>query len=448
MNRRFKNREEAGRLLAEKLAEPSPQGASLREDNPLVLALPRGGVPVAYEIAKRLGLAMEVLVVRKIGAPTHPEYGIGAMIEGGYAWVDPRAAARAGATPEQIDEIVARERQEIEARVQKYRDGRPLPPLRGRTVILVDDGLATGVTARVAARFVEGQGAKRVILAVPVCAQSSADVLRAEVERLVCLSEPEFFHSVGLHFEDFEPVPDDEVRRLLAEARDSPESTRPREVELRLASGQVTAGRLVPPPAESARGIIVFAHGSGSNRLSPRNQQVAEEFHRAGFGTLLFDLLTPAEAEDRANTFDIPRLGHRMTQAVEWLLGQPGIKDLPLGLFGASTGAAAALWAAADPSVRPHVRAIVSRGGRPDLARPRLALVEAPTLLIVGGEDPAVIALNEEALPLIEHSELRIIRSASHLFEEPGALEEVSRDSIRWFTRHLGGEEGHHRGAA
>jgi len=191
-------------------------------------------------------------------------------------------------------------------------------------------------------------------------------------------------------------------------------------------------------PAE-ARGLVVFAHGSGSSRFSPRNVAVAAALNDAGFATLLFDLLTPAEESDRANVFDIRLLADRLVHAIRWIDQDPELSRLPLGLFGASTGAAAALVAAAQLGER--VGAVVSRGGRPDLAGAMLPLVRAPTLLIVGGNDEVVILLNEQALARLSAPKaLRIVPHATHLFSEPGALEAVSRYAIEWFSLHLGHE--------
>ena len=180
-------------------------------------------------------------------------------------------------------------------------------------------------------------------------------------------------------------------------------------------------------------GIVIFAHGSGSSRLSPRNRRVAETLNRSKIGTLLFDLLTQEESEDRSKVFDIPLLAERLAMATRWLLG--GVPKYPLGYFGASTGAAAALWAASD--LGKQISAIVSRGGRPDLAIPRLSQVSTPTLLLVGSEDTPVIELNQEALKYLSSGELRLIPGATHLFEEPGRLDLVAHHALEWFSRHF-----------
>ncbi|MBV8205582.1 MAG: dienelactone hydrolase family protein [Acidobacteria bacterium] len=211
-------------------------------------------------------------------------------------------------------------------------------------------------------------------------------------------------------------------------------------VEITVAHGKVE-GDLVIPAA--AQGLVIFAHGSGSSRHSPRNQRVAEELQRAGMGTLLMDLLSSSEESvdlyTREHRFDIPLLAGRVVLATDWLRDQPQCQSLPVGYFGASTGAAAALVAATQRSVA----AVVSRGGRPDLAGDRLAHVKAPTLLIVGGGDTEVVALNRGAYQKIGTAEkqLEIVPGASHLFEEPGALEQVAALARQWFTRWLGGQD-------
>lgn len=187
---------------------------------------------------------------------------------------------------------------------------------------------------------------------------------------------------------------------------------------------------------ERPAGLVVFVHGSGSSRLSPRNAAVAEQLRAAGLGTLLFDLLTEAEAADRSNVFDIPLLADRLREATDWLRLQPESTGLGIGYFGASTGAAAALVAAA---VSPgHVGAVVSRGGRPDLAGNALPRVRAPTLLLVGGRDTVVLGLNQAALARLTcTARLVVIPGATHLFEEPGTLEQAGRLATAWFLHHL-----------
>jgi dienelactone hydrolase len=187
--------------------------------------------------------------------------------------------------------------------------------------------------------------------------------------------------------------------------------------------------------------VVVFAHGSGSSRLSPRNNAVAEDVGARGIATLLFDLLTPDEEGDRQNVFDIPLLAERLSDSVGWANREPALSRLPVGLFGASTGAAAALVAAAR--MPGQVGAVVSRGGRPDLAGEALERVAAPTLLIVGGADYGVIELNREAFArLAAPKALEVVPGATHLFPEPGALETVAALAAEWFLKHLAADDG------
>jgi putative phosphoribosyl transferase len=201
-------------------------------------------------------------------------------------------------------------------------------------------------------------------------------------------------------------------------------------------AGPVRLGGHLTLP-EATAGLVVFAHGSGSSRHSRRNRYVAAELNRAGLGTLLFDLLTPAEEHDRANVFDIGLLAGRLADVTRWLRAQPDVGDLRVGYFGASTGAAAALWAAAEPDA--DIAAVVSRGGRPDLAGPRLPMVVAPTLLIVGGHDEVVLELNRRAQAHLRRcdSRLTVIPGATHLFEEPGTLRAAAEAAGGWFTLHV-----------
>ncbi len=194
-------------------------------------------------------------------------------------------------------------------------------------------------------------------------------------------------------------------------------------------------GSLIRPA--QARALIVFVHGSGSSRFSPRNIAVSEALNAAGFATLLFDLLRPEEEGDRAKVFDIRLLADRLKDAIRWIDADPSLSSLPLGLFGASTGAAAALVAAAELGER--IDAVVSRGGRPDLAGSKLSRLRVPTLLIVGGDDNLVLVLNEQALASLGGPKaLWVVPHATHLFPEPGAMEMVSKYAIDWFSLHLG----------
>lgn len=212
MRTRFRDRGEAGRLLTRRLMD-------IRIESPVVLALPRGGVPVGYEVAMAMGVPLEVLVVRKLGVPWRPELGMGAIAEGGAMYVNADVLEYADLSEEDVRAVAREESRELARRVRLYRGGLPLPDLRGRTVILVDDGLATGGTARAATRAVRARGPRKLVLAVPVAAAETAEALRhTEVDELVTVQEPGMLGSVGAWYEDFHQVDDEEVLALLMES--------------------------------------------------------------------------------------------------------------------------------------------------------------------------------------------------------------------------------------
>ena len=339
----------------------------------------------------------------------------------------------------QIAEVEARERVLLNRRVSQLRGDHPPVPLRGRTVIIVDDGIATGSTARAACLVARARGASRVILAVPVGSVEGAAALRHTADEVVCLHTPAKFFAMGEWYGDFGQVTDEEVTILLGKAAASvagPGGMDPDPAEVTLnISGARLPGSLVIP--DQVSGLVLFAHGSGSSRHSPRNRFVAAELNRAGLGTPLVDLLTGEEELSRSYVFNVPLLVARLAGITGWLRSEPAAAAIPLGYFGASTGAAAALWAAGASPPLP-VAAIVSRGGRPDLAGRRLAQIQVPTLLVVGGADQPVLDLNRQAQQhLTCENRLEVIPGATHLSDEPGALERVADLARDWFTRHF-----------
>jgi putative phosphoribosyl transferase len=490
MTMSFLDRSDAGRRLANRTLH-------LRGEDVVVLALPRGGVPVAAEVARALGAPLDVIVVRKLGVPVQPELGLGAIGEGDVRIINPEVVAITHVTDAEIAAVERRERAELDRRARRFRGDRPRTPLAGRTAVIIDDGIATGSTARAACQVARAQGAARVVLAVPVAPPSACAALAADADEVICLETPGHFLAIGEWYQDFSQTSDREVVSLLqrAAAERGPAGTvhpaaggggtdgsvpgagpappavgpappaggpaPPAVGPAPPASGPApaTGGPALAPAAGpwggevvisvgSARlaghlstpgggaGMVVFAHGSGSGRRSPRNRFVADVLATAGLGTLLFDLLTAEEERDRANVFDIGLLASRLGAVTRWMHGQSGLAGARIGYFGASTGAAAALWAAAEPGG--EVAAVVSRGGRPDLAMPRLAEVQAPTLLIVGALDDVVLELNREAARHLRcENQLAVVPGAGHLFEEPGTLERAAGLARDWFTRYL-----------
>ncbi|MDD2875939.1 MAG: erythromycin esterase family protein [Acidiphilium sp.] len=426
----FADRTDAGHRLAARLV-------LMKLVDPVVYVLPRGGVPVGLEIARALRAPLDVVLVRKIGAPGIPELALGAVVDGENAQVivNETVAQETGAGAAYLDRTLRSELQEIERRRALYLAGHPRVDPAGRVAVVVDDGLATGATAKAAVQALRRQGAARIILAIPVAPAEIVAELREVADEVVCLHPARDFPGVGGFYADFHQLTDDETIRLLRAAWGAdpigPAAVSHREITV-LPHG--LPGILDCPP--HPRGIVLFAHGSFSSRLSPRNQAVADDLNALGFATLLLDLLTEAETRDRRNVFDVNLLAGRLQQAVHWIDADAEVGGLNLGLFGASTGAAAAIIAAVELGDR--VGAVVSRGGRADLAGQALAELRAPTLLIVGGADHDVIALNRQAQAQM-HGEtaLEIVPGAGHLFEEPGTLEAVTKQAGAWFRNHL-----------
>lgn len=436
----FQNREEAGRRLAAELDHLAGR------HDVVVAGLPRGGVPVAAQVSAALHVPLDVIVVRKLGVPYQPELAMGAVGEDGIRVVDEAIVRMAHVSADELAAVEERERAELVRRADRFRRDRPRIPLAGRHVVVVDDGIATGSTMRAACAVARAEGASKITVAVPVAPDDWTRRLSGLADEYVSVHCPPGFRAVGQFYRDFRQTTDDEVVEILRSATDDlrpptvASSGSPVEldedVEIRI-EDTVLGGHLTVPPR--ARGLVVFAHGSGSSRHSPRNRYVAHVLESAGLATLLFDLLTADEETSRANVFDVELLAHRLSLVTDWAHHRPGLGGLRVGYFGASTGAAAALLAAAAPDC--DVRAIVSRGGRPDLAGSALRSVRAPTLLVVGSRDTAVLDLNRRARSELRcPNELGIVPGATHLFEEPGTLQVAAEMARDWFVRHVGGD--------
>jgi len=280
----FTDRADAGRHLARRLR-------SLRGTDVVVAALPRGGLPVAFEVAEELRAPLDVIVVRKLGVPYQPELGFGAIGEDGTRIIDDHVVRLTGLTGPQIAAVAARERARAARRVERLRGGRPQVPLAGRTVIVIDDGIATGSTARAACQVARARGAGRVILAVPVGPASGVASLCRDADEVICLHTPEGFYAIGDWYTDFSQVTDEEVTALLDRAAairssgcSSGQAT-PEPAEVTVDVGVRLHGSLAIP--HDAAGLVIFAHDSGSGRGSPRNRFVAAALNRAGLETLL-----------------------------------------------------------------------------------------------------------------------------------------------------------------
>jgi putative phosphoribosyl transferase len=431
----FRDRIEAGHQLARALQ-------AYKGRNPLILAIPRGAVPMGRALADDLQGTLDVVMVRKIGAPYNPEFAMGAVDESGWVYRNPWA----GDDPATRQHIEAERLVQLEVlrrRRAQYTPGhQPVDPA-GRIVIVVDDGLATGSTMIAALHALRGRHPAKLICAVPVAPPDVLEKIGSHADEVVCLHTPEDFQAVGQFYAHFDQVEDTEVIEVLRASQRAAPPANPAphaKTPTGLKDGVVRI-RLPDVALEGelhwgdGHRLVVFAHGSGSSRHSPRNRYVAQVLNESGIGTLLFDMLTEQEDQDYERRFDIDLLTKRLLDVTAWLRRQSS--SLSLGYFGASTGAAAALRAAAHLS--PTVDAIVSRGGRPDLAGAQaLHRVHCPTLLIVGSLDHEVLALNRQALVQLGATrQLVQIPGATHLFEEKGTLEQVAKTACRWLSQHL-----------
>ena len=334
----FADRTDAGRQLAQRLNH-------LRGMDVVVLGLPRGGVPVAYEVARALDAPLDVIVVRKLGVPYQPELAMGAIGEDGVRVINSDVVRMAQVDAAQLAAVSEQETVELERRLERFRHRRPRVPLDGRIAVVVDDGIATGSTARAACQVARAHGARRVVLAVAVAPAGVPRAMRDVADEVVCVRTPHLFSSVGRWLRGLHAG----LRRRMStpcwtrrppQAKRRPRTSRPNgtvDVDVVVPAGPIRLpGRLTVP--NGAAGLVVFAHGSGSSRHSPRNRYVAEVLQRAGLGTLLLDLLVPAEEADRGNVFDVELLADRLLHTIGWLRAYPAAATLSVGLFGASTG--------------------------------------------------------------------------------------------------------------
>ncbi|NEW43283.1 phosphoribosyltransferase [Nocardia cyriacigeorgica] len=428
----FEDRRDAGRRLAERLD-------FLRGENVVVLGVPPGGAVVASEVASSLRAPLDVVVLRRLDDPQRPGLTFGALSEGGVVVIDNSIVSRARLTRYEIAEVERHECQQLTARVDRLRRAVPRIPVRDRIAVVVDEGIAVEAVTRAVCREARARGARRVILAVPAAGQDVLMALRGDVDELVCVEMSPGSGAGDRLYRQFAQVTDAEVTVLLNRAAGMSAAGPPRpplrdESVHILAGGVQLAGHLMIP--SDPIGLVVFAHGSGSSRHSPRNRYVAGVLNDAGLGTLLVDLLTAEEEGDRSRVFDVQLLASRLVDLTVWLAEQEEAAGLRVGYFGASTGAAAALRAVVSPEA--SIAAVVSRGGRPDLAGPVLAEVQAPTMLIVGGADDAVLELNRLAAQQMTcETVLTVVPGATHLFTEPGALTKVAELARTWFIKQL-----------
>jgi predicted phosphoribosyltransferase/dienelactone hydrolase len=429
----FRDRAAAGRLLAERL-----RGGSLALPA-VVAAIPRGGVAVALPIVELLKLPLAVIYARKLTAPIAPEFAFGALDEDGAETIDAETVAALGLRPADVAQAKVRVAGEIKRRMALYQ----VPPLAhylpSAHVVLVDDGLATGLTMRAALAYARRHGAREITLAVPCASAQSAEAFRGEVDRFVSLVVDPDFMAVGAYYLDFFPVADDAVRTMLERAkRYVPAVAQSRSallVSFKSSRGHRLAGELILPDGAGPHPGVVFAHCWGSSKASPRNRAVAEALRTAGIAAFLFDFTGHGVSEGRQEDSTLTQQADDLGAALDVLQTMDDVDRRRLGVAGASSGGAAALQVAAGDS---RVRALVLRSTNPAGAEDSAQRIRVPTLLVVGEQDRAILTANEELLPrLAGPRQLEVVPRGDHLFTDPGALERAAEMTVGWMREHL-----------
>ena len=430
----FQDRAEAGRFLAAKL-EPVISRPCV------VAAIPRGGVAVGLPIVERLRVPLTVVYARKLTAPFAPEFAFGALDEDGETVVEPASVAMLGLSPDDMEKAKAKVSAEIRRRAALY-PVRPLASyLPGSAVVLVDDGLATGLTMRAALRYARRHGAREIIVAVPCASAEAARRFRQEADRFVSLVVDPEFAAVGQYYIDFAQVSDTQVTAMLAraQAHEAPELPGLR-VSFKNSRGLHLAGRLLLPASAGPHPVVVFAHGWGSGKDSPRNRAVAEELQAAGHAAFLFDFTGHGESEGTDEESTLAQQVDDLGAALDVLATLDEVDSSHIGVAGSSSGAAVALVRAADD---PRILALALRSANPAGAEAAASRVAAPTLLVVGEHDEPIRAANEGLVERLGGPRrLVVVADGDHLFETPESLRIATRETVAWFDQHLKGRRG------
>jgi putative phosphoribosyl transferase len=433
---RYRDRVEAGRRLGEALGP-------YRGQDLLVLGIPRGGVPVAVEVARALDAELDIVVARKLGAPGQPELAIGAVTANGGQYLNEEYIGYLGVTPEYVARETERKMAEAREREEHLRAGQPMARIRDRVVIVVDDGLATGATMRAALRSVRKGGPAQLVMAVPVGALESCRAMQAEADVVLCLSQPPQFRAVGLHYDRFDPVEETAVRRMLEEARversrrAAPAGGSQRSIDFPFTNdlGQRLAGTLELPADAAPVPVVIFAHGMGSGRMSHRNREIAGRLLIEGIGAFLIDFTGHGDSEGRMEQATVERMVADLSSAIEAVRQHAAVDATRIGVSGSSSGGVVALvLTAGDERVKALVLRSVPAHGLEHIA----PHVRVPTLVIAGEQDWPIVR-DDEALTALIGGEHRfvVIPEAGHLFEGPGQSVKVADLSAKWFADQL-----------
>jgi putative phosphoribosyl transferase len=430
----FRDRTDAGRKLAEALAP-------VLKPPCVVAGIPRGGVAVALPIVERFHVPLTVVYARKLTAPVAPEFAFGAIDEDGHAIVDAPSVARLELSPADVEQTKQRVSKEIRRRMATYGVPALGHYLPDAAVVLVDDGLATGLTMRAALEYARRHGAREIIVAVPCASTSAAREFERLADRFVSLLVDPDFMAVGQYYRDFSPVSDDQVIAMMTGAR-GPAAQKPEVAakdDLRLvfrnSRGLALTGRLLVPATPGPHPAVVFAHGWGSSKDSPRNRAAAEALQRLGFAAFLFDFTGHGESEGTQEDSTPEQQVNDLAAALDALEGLEEVDRHRLGVLGASSGAAvAARGAARDP----RIRVLVLRSPNLAGAEDAVSRVNVPALLVVGEHDEPIRASIRPLLGRFSGPRaLEIIPGGDHLFDDPAALTRATAVTVAWFKDNL-----------
>jgi putative phosphoribosyl transferase len=433
----FRDRVEAGQRLVKLVQQYQSQ-------HPLVIGVPDGGVPVALEVAAALQAPFEVWAGEKLGSPEHPGLRLGAIAEGDVVFLDHSLPTQMGTQP--LEALIARKQLLLHERSLRLRGSARLPDVTGRTVLVVDDGVATGATLHAVLLAVKSHKPRELVVAVPVGAISRLAALRRIADHVHALEETRNLVAIGAWYDDFTRVPEPQIAdvlrhpsRALAHSLQSTEAlpANTREIDVHV-EGVTLCGTLAVP--HDAKALVIVASASGTSRFDASNRFLAAELRKRNLATLLFDLLTHREElralEAGKFRFDLELLSRRLLAATHWVAHNRETEWMRVGFLEGPIGPGVALDAAAR---RPNVvQAIAAIGASPHIARSYFGKTKAPTLWLVGETDAAVLSLDpKEIAAIFGEADLEIVPGAGALFEEPGALEQVSALASRWFERWL-----------
>jgi putative phosphoribosyl transferase len=417
---RFTNRVDAGRLLAHRLAH-------LHSDDVVVLGLPRGGVPVAAEVAKALRCPLDVILVRKLGLPWRRELAFGAIGEGGITVFNDDVVKSSGLNTHEIALVEAQEHAELDRRSREYRSMHHRLSIKGKTAVIVDDGVATGATARAACAVARRAGAARVVVAVPVAPMGWEESFVGVTDEQMSLFTPTDFGSVGYFYDSFSPISDEEVTALLMSSAEPITEEDVREVM----GSTIVEARIVASPRPWA--VALFIHGSGSNRSSVRNRTISRQLAAAGVSSVLIDVVADG---DRSESIDMDALIQRLVDVTGWITEESHLNGMPLVLVGSSSGASIAVAAAISLRDSGRLVALVSRGGNFSAVMDVVNEVPIPVLMVVGSLDTMTLEQNRAVCAAIGSlCSLEIIEGASHLFVEGDSLDVAGRLIVRFIGR-------------